>query len=103
MVPVTNSLPRNVKVEDKLQRLFASERLRALLHAQPSVAFRVVDDDGGLFGKRFPAGVDQLQFLANGVIKDIDRLKLLYDLFAETLHELCRMGSAYEDDPRVRL
>jgi hypothetical protein len=37
------------------------------------------------------------------VIKDIDRLKLLYELFAETLHTLCAMGSAYEDDPGVTL
>ena len=27
MVPVTNSLPRNVKVEDKLQRLFTPDSL----------------------------------------------------------------------------
>ena len=89
--------------EWKLQRLFAAPRLRALLLAQPSIAFRVKDDDGRLFGSRFPAGVDQLQFLTGGVIKDLDRLKLLYDLFAETLQELCRMGSAYEDDPGVQL
>jgi hypothetical protein len=37
------------------------------------------------------------------VIKDLERLKQLYELFAETLGELCRMGSAYESDPGVRL
>jgi hypothetical protein len=89
--------------ESKLRRLFAAPRLRELLLAQPSIAFRVLDDDGRLFGSRFPAGVDQLQFITGGVIKDLDRLKLLYDLFAETLQELCRMGSAYEDDPGVTL
>jgi hypothetical protein len=27
----------------------------------------------------------------------------LYDLFGETLDQLCRIGSAYEVDPRVTL
>jgi hypothetical protein len=38
-----------------------------------------------------------------GVIKNVDRLKLLYDLFSETLDELCRMGAAYEKNPGVML
>jgi hypothetical protein len=37
------------------------------------------------------------------VIKDLDRLKALYDLFAETLDALTRMGEAYERDPKVTL
>jgi hypothetical protein len=32
---------------------------------------------------------------------DAERLKLLFDLFAETLDRLCRIGSAYEDAPAV--
>jgi hypothetical protein len=38
-----------------------------------------------------------------GVIRDLDRLKTLYELFAETLNQLCLMGSAYEKDPQVEL
>jgi hypothetical protein len=38
-----------------------------------------------------------------GVIKDLDRLKALYELFAETLDGLCRMGSAYETGTDLRL
>jgi hypothetical protein len=37
------------------------------------------------------------------VIKDLDRLRALFDLFAEVLHQLCVIGSAYESDPGVRL
>jgi len=33
----------------------------------------------------------------------VDRLKQLFDLFAETLDELCRLGSAYEKNPGVTL
>jgi hypothetical protein len=86
--------------ESKLRQLFASARLRQLLAAQPSVYFTVKDDEG-TFRKKFPEGVDELYFQVGGVVKDIDRLKLLYELFAETLEELCRMGSAYEQDPGV--
>lgn len=42
-------------------------------------------------------------FLVTGVIKDVERLKRLFELFAETLDELCRMGSAYQHAPEVKL
>ena len=86
----------------KLCQLFANPRLRQLLSAQPRVRFEVRDDEG-FFRQRFPDGVDMLQFMAVGVIKDIDRLKGLFDLFAETLHTLCHIGSAYENDPGIAL
>ncbi len=38
-----------------------------------------------------------------GVIKDTERLKQLFDLFAEVLNHLCQIGSAYEDDPGMEL
>jgi hypothetical protein len=47
--------------------------------------------------------VDELRFIVAGVITDIDRLKSLYELFAEALHQLCHIGSAYEDDPQLVL
>jgi hypothetical protein len=34
-----------------------------------------------------------------GVIRDIERLKRLFELFAEVLDELCRIGSASANDP----
>ena len=62
-----------------------------------------IEDYEGVFGAHFPEGVDMLKFAAHGVIKDMDRLQRLFELFAHTLHRLCHMGSAYEDDPRVKL
>jgi hypothetical protein len=38
-----------------------------------------------------------------GVIKDLDRLKLLYDLFVETLDSLCRIGAAVDTPPGVEV
>ena len=89
--------------EQKLRRLFSSQKIRDLISAQPDIHFSVEDDEGKLWGKDFPEGVDELYFQVLGVIKDIERLKLLYELFSETLDELCRMGSAYEQAPPVKL
>jgi hypothetical protein len=49
---------------------------------------------------------DQWPFCDNfsaPTIKDIARLKALYDLFAEVLDHLCKIGSTYENDPGVVL
>jgi hypothetical protein len=37
------------------------------------------------------------------VIKDVERLKVLFDLFAAVLDRLCRIGSAYKQDAGVEL
>ena len=88
--------------EGKLRALFGNPKIRQLIESQPSIQLEVRDDEGW-FGKHFPEGVDELRFAVVGVIKDIDRLKLLYDLFAEVLNHLCHIGSAYEQDPNLAL
>jgi hypothetical protein len=62
-----------------------------------------VKDDEGWFGADFPEGVDELYFALPGVIKDVDRLKSLFQVFALILHLLCHLDSAYEDDPKILL
>lgn len=42
-------------------------------------------------------------FHVRGIIQDVDRLRRLFDLFGETLDQLCHIGSAYEDKPKVTL
>jgi hypothetical protein len=86
----------------KVRALFAHPPLRELLQGQPAVHLSVKDDEGW-FGVSFPEGVDELYFVAHGVIKDVERLKSLYKIFALTLHCLCHLGSAYENDPNLRL
>lgn len=87
---------------EKARRLFANPCIRALVQAQPDITLEVKDDEGW-FRKSFPEGVDELYFHVVGVIKDLDQLKALFELYAATLDELCRIGSAYEQDPGVRL
>lgn len=93
-----------VKTNDvkKVLELLSNTRIRQLLIAQKQIHFLVKDDEGW-FGADFPEGVDELYFEVVGIITDIDRLKTLYQLFAETLNQLCLMGSAYENDPQVEL
>jgi hypothetical protein len=86
--------------ESKVRALCMNPRIRELIAQQPSIHFTVKDDEGW-FGPTFPEGVDELYFSVAGVIKDVERLKLLYELFATTLDELCRIGSAYERAPGV--
>ena len=52
---------------------------------------------------KFPSGVDELYFAVPAVIKDVERLKALYELFSETLEQLCRIGEAYEKGPEMKL
>jgi hypothetical protein len=88
--------------ENKLRDLFADPTIRRLIEAQPAISLEVKDDEGW-FGSRFPEGVDELHFQVVGVVKEIERLKSLYELFAKVLNHLCHIGSAYEDDPQVEL
>jgi hypothetical protein len=57
----------------------------------------------GFFGPRIPDDVDELHFEILGVIKDVERLKALFDLFVAVLDQLCRIGSAYKQDAGVEL
>jgi hypothetical protein len=79
--------------EDAVRTLCSSDRLRALVTAQPKFQIRVEDDDGW-FGAKYPAGVDVLTFNVAESIRDVERLKGLYDVFAETLDRLAQMGIA---------
>lgn len=88
--------------ESKLRSLLSNAKIRELIQNQPEMYLQVKDDEGW-FKTKFPEGVDELYFQVRGVIQDVQRLKALYELFAEMLNHLCHTGSAYEDDPKVVL
>lgn len=88
--------------ESKVKALFSNTNIQRLIEFQPSFHLEVKDDEGW-FGVQFPNGVDELYFNVAGVIKNIDQLEALFDLFAEILDHLCIIGSAYESDPNVHL
>lgn len=87
---------------DKVRELFSNESIRALIQCQPQIYLEIKDDEG-VFKAHFPKGVDELYFQVVGTIKDIDRLKELYELFAKVLKELCSMGFASSEEAEVSL
>jgi hypothetical protein len=88
--------------EFKVRDLFANPEIRQKIQAQPKIRLEVKDSEGW-FGPTFPEDVDELHFQVVGVIKDKERLKALFDLFAVVLDQLCRIGSAYKQKPGVTL
>lgn len=88
--------------KDKVRTLFSDTELQELIEVQPRLHLEIKDDEGW-FGTDFPEGVDELYFQVVGVIKDMDLLEALFDLFSKVLDNLCIMGSAYEEDPRINL
>ena len=88
--------------EVRVRDLFADPEIRSLIQAQPKIRLEVKDSEGW-FGPEFPEDVDELHFQVVGVIKDVERLKALFDLFAAVLDRLCRIGSAYKQEPGVEL
>jgi hypothetical protein len=88
--------------EVKIRKLLASHRIRALAQGRLEMNLQVKPNDGD-FGPEFPDGVDELYLEVEDVVTDVDMLKGLFVLFAEILHHLCHIDSAYEDDPHLEL
>ena len=88
--------------ESKVRDLFSNSKIRQMIQAQPRIRLEVKDSEGW-FGPKFPEDVDELHFQVVGVIKDVERLKALFDLFATVLDQLCRIGSAYKQEPGITL
>jgi hypothetical protein len=88
--------------ESKVRDLFASPKIRQMIQAQPQIRLEVKDSEGW-FGPTCHEDVDELHFEVVGVIKNVKRLKSLFDLFAAVLDQLCRIGSAYKQEPGVTL
>ena len=88
--------------ESRVREVFSDPKIRVLIQAQPKIRLEVKDSEGW-FGPKFPEDVDELRFQVVGVIKDVERLKALFDLFAALLDRLCRIGSASKQVPGVDL
>ena len=84
--------------EAKIRAFLADTALRDLILRQTAFHFEVKDDEGW-FGDAFPEGVDELYFQRVGVHREIELLKEMFALFAAALHQLCHIGSAYENEP----
>jgi len=88
--------------ESKVVSLFSNSKIRQMIQDQPKIRLEVKDSEGW-FDSKFPEDVDELYFQVDGEIKDVERLKALFDLFAAVLDQLCRIGSAYKQEPGITL
>jgi hypothetical protein len=86
--------------EDKIKKLVSNKRIREIIKANPNINIEVKADDG-YFSTEFPDGVDELYLLCEDATQDAAKMEELYELFSEVLHQLCHIGSAYEDDPNI--
>lgn len=87
---------------EMIRNLLMNQNIKELIRSQPDIRFEIKDDEGW-FRQTFPEGVDELYFESLGVIKDKERLRQLFELFALVLEELCRLGSAYETSPGFKV
>lgn len=80
---------------DKIKSLFDDDKLRELVKTEPDIHLQV-RDAGSWFEDYYPDNVDELVLEVQGEVKDMDRLKRLFDLFACVMDGMCGLGSAYE-------
>jgi len=75
--------------EELVKKLFSNYKIRSLIESQPRIRLEIKKSE--------------LYFLVVGVIKDIELLKGLFELFSEVLEELELIGSAGNEKPNVEL
>jgi hypothetical protein len=88
--------------EVAVHRLLADSKIRQMLQVQPKIRLEIKDNEGW-FGPKFPEEVDELFFRVPGVIKDVERLKSIFDLFAAMLDQLCRIRATSKQAPGISL
>ena len=88
--------------EGTVRELLANCMIRLTIQALPPDRIEIKDNDGW-FGTKFPDDVDELYFLAPGVIENVATLKTLFELFAALLEQLCRIRVTTRRDPGVSL
>jgi hypothetical protein len=81
----------------RVRDFFQDDHLRALVASQPNISLEIVDDEG-MFGPTYGNDVDLLKFSCTGVIKHLDVLRGLYDIFAHSLTLLARRSAGYDDE-----
>ena len=85
--------------ENCIRSLFDGSRLRRLLNAQRRFKLTVDDDVEAFEPATSDERADELYATVPGIVTDLRKLRLMFDLFAETLDRLCLIGSAYETAP----
>lgn len=93
-----------VKGNDEIliKKILLSNEIRGLLYVQPKLILEVKDNEGK-FGPKFKDNESELSFMVTGVIKDIDVLKNLFELFSKLLDEFEANDITINKTPKVKL
>ncbi|MEO0896400.1 MAG: DUF3137 domain-containing protein [Bacteroidota bacterium] len=89
--------------QKKVRAFFNNSMIRQFIAYQPEIHLRIREDEDKIFKPKFPKGINEVYMEARGKIKNLDRLHDLYELFAETLDQLHRIGTAEPDRPNMDL
>lgn len=84
--------------ETKLKMFLEHDRIRQLIFSLPSSILLIKPDENWMIHP-FREGKSELYFEAVGLHYKDEILFRLFDLFAETLDQLCEIGSAHKDGP----
>ena len=85
-----------------LKKLFLNDDIRNLIERQSRIKLEVKDNEG-MLGSKFKDNESELSFVVTGVIKDIDRLKNLFQLFTKVLDKFEMNGITINKAPEVKL
>lgn len=88
--------------EERVRLLFQNQRIRSLILALPHVSMEIRAHEG-VMGPAFADDEDELYFMVPGVLKDMEQLKILFDLFSEVLDTMVKSGMASDVPPTVTL
>ena len=82
-----------VRIKDFLQ----VSSIKTYLLKNPGIKLEIAADQGWFLAS-FPRGVDELRLNRVGAIRNLDELVELYEFFAESINQLCIMGTAYKNE-----
>ena len=84
--------------EAKIKQLLSNLSLKRAFLALEGANIRI-DNGRGFFKDRYPEDVNALVFECNGIIKKLDKLHALFNLFQEVLDSLVRIQSIETTNP----
>jgi hypothetical protein len=99
---LTTSLLSKAIIVNKVQTLFSNPIIRDLLMILNDLYFEIRTENE-IYNSEIPEGKNELYFYVDDIVVDLDRLKIMFDLFSEVLNQLCHLDSAYENDPNLLL
>lgn len=81
--------------EFKIQWVFDNPKIQALLYDIVNVRFEIRSDEGIFIHSTYKEGIDEVYFEVRGVIKDINELKRIFDLFSMLLNKITELDTGY--------